>query len=149
MLWAKFWLVSPEIWGSLDLCWSHRTRSFRTLPCPCWVTCLGPAVCKAPWVRSRIMIAHERLWLSSFQICKFIHIKLICCFLLAKQILPQLGELLQGGPSQLGNSDESIAAACNTVLRLMSANTDTSKKVINNAVIQSLIDLSEDKWVFF
>ncbi|XP_035761495.1 plakophilin-3 [Neolamprologus brichardi] len=64
---------------------------------------------------------------------------------MAKQILPQLGELLQGGPSQLGNSDESIAAACNTVVRLMSANTDTSKKVINNAVIQSLIDLSEDK----
>lgn len=64
---------------------------------------------------------------------------------MAKQILPQLGELLQGGPNLLGNSDESVAAACNTVLRLMSANSDTSKKVINNSVIRSLIDLSEDK----
>lgn len=74
-----------------------------------------------------------------------VHIKLICCFLLAKQILPQLGELLEGGPSKFGNSDESIAAACNTVVRLMSANSDTSKKVITNAVIQSLSDLSENK----
>lgn len=64
---------------------------------------------------------------------------------MAKQILPQLGELLQGGPNLLGNSDESVAAACNTVLRLMSANSDTSKKVINDSVIRSLIDLSEDK----
>ncbi|CAI5647618.1 plakophilin-1 isoform X1 [Oreochromis aureus] len=64
---------------------------------------------------------------------------------MAKQILPQLGELLQGGPSKFGNSDESIAAACLTVVRLMSANSDTSKKVITNPVIQSLTDLSENK----
>ncbi|KAL6119620.1 pkp1 [Pungitius sinensis] len=63
---------------------------------------------------------------------------------MAKQILPELTGLLSSGPREMGNSDETVATACNTVRSLMLADTEVSKKVINNKLVTSLADLSED-----
>ncbi|XP_074500352.1 plakophilin-1 [Sebastes fasciatus] len=63
---------------------------------------------------------------------------------MAKQILPELAGLVTSGPKEMGNSDETIATACNTVRSLMLADTDVSKKVINNELVTSVADLSEN-----
>ncbi|XP_037629495.1 plakophilin-1 [Sebastes umbrosus] len=63
---------------------------------------------------------------------------------MAKQILPELAGLVTSGPKEMGNSDETIATACNTVRSLMLADTDVSKKVINNELVSSVADLSEN-----
>lgn len=63
---------------------------------------------------------------------------------MAKQILPELTGLVTSGPRALGNSDETIATACYTVRSLMLADTDVSKKVINNELVTSVADLSEN-----
>lgn len=67
-------------------------------------------------------------------------------FSVAKQILPELTGLLSS-PREMGNSDETISTACSTVRSLMLADTEVSKKVINNELITSLADLSENEWV--
>lgn len=78
------------------------------------------------------------------------HIKLMHCmfpmssFLLAKQVLPELTSLLSSSPRDMGNSDETIATACSTVRTLMLADTEISKKIINNELVSSLADLSEN-----
>lgn len=123
MLWPKFWLVSPKIWVNLDLCWSPLTRSFRILPCPCWVTCLGPTVCKAPWVRSRIMVAHKRLWLSSFQICKFILHTIDLLFSFSKADLASAWRTPAGWAQSVGK----FWRVCSSSLQ-HSAKTDVSKQ---------------------
>ncbi|XP_070696126.1 plakophilin-1 [Pempheris klunzingeri] len=64
--------------------------------------------------------------------------------LMAKQVLPELTSLLSSGPREMGNSDESIATACNTVRSLLSADTEVSKKVLNNDLVSSVADLSEN-----
>ncbi|XP_023280963.1 plakophilin-1 [Seriola lalandi dorsalis] len=63
---------------------------------------------------------------------------------MAKQILPELTGLLSSGPREMGKSDDTIAAACSTVRTLMMADTEVSKKVINNELVTSLADLSEN-----
>lgn len=63
----------------------------------------------------------------------------------AKQILPELTRLLSSGPHEMGNSDETIATTCSTVQNLMLADTEVSKKVINNELVSSLADLSENR----
>lgn len=65
-------------------------------------------------------------------------------FLLAKQVLPELTSLLSSSPRDMGNSDETIATACSTVRTLMLADTEISKKIINNELVSSLADLSEN-----
>ncbi|KAM8863620.1 plakophilin-1-like [Spinachia spinachia] len=64
---------------------------------------------------------------------------------IAKQILPELTELLSSGPRAMGNSDETMGTACNTVRSLMLADTEVSKRVINNKLVTSLADLSENR----
>ncbi|XP_077424222.1 plakophilin-1 [Vanacampus margaritifer] len=61
---------------------------------------------------------------------------------MAKQVLPELTGLLSAGPRELGNSDESIATACNTVRNLMMADTEVNKKFIDGDLVASLADLS-------
>lgn len=63
---------------------------------------------------------------------------------MAKQILPELTSLLSSGPREMGNSDETIATACSTARTLMFADTEISKKVINNELVSSMADLSEN-----
>ncbi|XP_031700315.1 plakophilin-1 isoform X2 [Anarrhichthys ocellatus] len=63
---------------------------------------------------------------------------------MAKQVLPELIDLISSGPQQMGNSDETIVTACNTVRSLMLADTEVSKKVINKDLVASVADLSED-----
>lgn len=63
-------------------------------------------------------------------------------FYVAKQVLPELTSLLAAGPRELGNSDESIATACNTVRNLMMADTEVNKKFIDADLVSSLADLS-------
>ncbi|XP_068589809.1 plakophilin-1 [Cebidichthys violaceus] len=63
---------------------------------------------------------------------------------MAKQILPDLTSLLSSGPRKMGNSDETIVTACNTVRSLMLANTEFSKTVINKELVTSVADLSEN-----
>lgn len=64
-------------------------------------------------------------------------------FSVAKQILPELTGLLSS-PRQMGNSDETISTACGTVRSLMLADPEVSKKVVNNELLSSLADLSEN-----
>lgn len=80
-----------------------------------------------------------------------LHIKLMHCmfpmssfFFLAKQVLPELTSLLSSSPRDMGNSDETIATACSTVRTLMLADTEISKKIINNELVSSLANLSEN-----
>ncbi|XP_067448417.1 plakophilin-1 [Thunnus thynnus] len=63
---------------------------------------------------------------------------------MAKQILPELTGLLSSGPREMGNSDETIATACSTARSLMLSDTEVSKKFINNELVSSLADLSEN-----
>ncbi|KAM3618062.1 uncharacterized protein V6R79_014747 [Siganus canaliculatus] len=63
---------------------------------------------------------------------------------MTKQILPDVTSLVSAGPRALGSCDKTIAAACNTVRSLMLADTDTSKKLIDNGLVTSLTDLSEN-----
>lgn len=79
---------------------------------------------------------------------ELVHMKLKCVcpfvFSLAKQILPELTDLLSSGPREMGNLDDTMMTACNTVRSLMLADTEVSKKVINNKLVTSLADLSEN-----
>lgn len=59
-------------------------------------------------------------------------------------MLPELTSLLTSNPREMGNSDETIATACNTVRTLMLADTEIGKKVISNELVSSLADLSEN-----
>ncbi|XP_077472776.1 plakophilin-1 [Stigmatopora argus] len=61
---------------------------------------------------------------------------------MARQVLPELTGLLSAGPRELGNSDESVAAACNTVRNLIMADTEANKKFIDSNLVSSLADLS-------
>ncbi|XP_040905951.1 plakophilin-1 isoform X2 [Toxotes jaculatrix] len=63
---------------------------------------------------------------------------------MAKQILPALTSLLSSGPREMGKSDDNIATACSTARTLLFADTEVSKKVINNELVTSLADLSEN-----
>ncbi|XP_034552571.1 plakophilin-1 [Notolabrus celidotus] len=63
---------------------------------------------------------------------------------MAKQILPELSSLLSSTPREMGSSDETISTACSTARSLMMADPDVSKKVINNELVTSLADLSEN-----
>ncbi|XP_008284362.1 plakophilin-1 [Stegastes partitus] len=64
---------------------------------------------------------------------------------MAKYVLPELSGLLTAGPREMGNSDESISAACSTVQRLISSDNELSKKVITKQLVDSLADLSENE----
>ncbi|XP_041656207.1 plakophilin-1 [Cheilinus undulatus] len=63
---------------------------------------------------------------------------------MAKQLLPELTSLLSSRPREMGNSDDTVATACNTVRSLMMADPEVSKKVINSELVTSLADLSEN-----
>lgn len=59
-------------------------------------------------------------------------------------MLPGLTSLLTSGPRDLGNSDETVATACNISRSLMLVDTEFSKKMISNELVSSLADLSEN-----
>ncbi|XP_061835793.1 plakophilin-1 isoform X2 [Nerophis lumbriciformis] len=63
---------------------------------------------------------------------------------MAKQVLPELAGLLSAGPQELGNSDETVATACNTVRNLVMADPEASKKFIDNNLVTTLADISEN-----
>ncbi|XP_041860422.1 plakophilin-1 [Melanotaenia boesemani] len=64
---------------------------------------------------------------------------------MAKFVLPELTSLLSNGAKQMGNSDEAIATACSAVRRLIVADNEVSKKVINSDLVYSLAELSENE----
>lgn len=66
----------------------------------------------------------------------------------AKQVLSDLASLLSSGPTEMGNSDETVATACSTFRRLVHANNGLIKSVINQELIYTLADLSANEWVF-
>lgn len=68
-------------------------------------------------------------------------------FFSAKQVLPELTRLLSSSPQDMGNCDETVATACNTVRVLASADTDINKRVITKDLVLSLADLSENRQV--
>ncbi|XP_034732625.1 plakophilin-1 isoform X2 [Etheostoma cragini] len=63
---------------------------------------------------------------------------------MAKQILPELTSLVSSGPREMGNSDETIATACNTLRSLMLADTEVSKKFVKSELVSSVADLCEN-----
>lgn len=62
----------------------------------------------------------------------------------AKQVLPELTGLLSSSPRELGINDEAISTACSTAQSLMMANPEAGKKLINNELVSSLADLTEN-----
>lgn len=64
---------------------------------------------------------------------------------MAKQILPELINMLNAGPREMGNSDDVVASVCSTAQTLMMANTDVSKNIINENLVSCLTDLSENQ----
>lgn len=62
----------------------------------------------------------------------------------AKQVLPELTGLLSSSPRELGINDEAMSTACSTAQTLMVANPEASKKLINNELVSSLADLTEN-----
>lgn len=63
---------------------------------------------------------------------------------MAKQVLPELTNVLINGPRKMGNSDETTASVCNTVQALMSADPEVGKKSLSSEMISAVADLSED-----
>ncbi|XP_034065063.1 plakophilin-1 [Gymnodraco acuticeps] len=63
---------------------------------------------------------------------------------MAKQILPDITSLLSSSPKELGNSDDTITSACNTACQLMFADSEVSKKVVDNSLVLSMTDLSKN-----
>ncbi|XP_061592039.1 plakophilin-1 [Cololabis saira] len=64
---------------------------------------------------------------------------------MAKQVMPELTGLLSSDPHEMGNSDETIATACNTLRKLMLADSEVSKKIIKADLIYSLAQLNENE----
>lgn len=62
----------------------------------------------------------------------------------AKQILPDITSLLSSSPKEMGNSDDTITSACNTARQLMFADSEVSKKVVDNSLVLSMADLSKN-----
>ncbi|KAM6924862.1 plakophilin-1 [Xenentodon cancila] len=65
--------------------------------------------------------------------------------MMAKQVMPELSSLLSSDPQNMGNSDETIATACNTLRKLMLADSDVSKRIITTDLIYSLAKLGENE----
>ncbi|XP_033943968.1 plakophilin-1 [Pseudochaenichthys georgianus] len=63
---------------------------------------------------------------------------------MAKQILPDITSLLSSSPKEMGNSDDTITSACNTARQLMFADSEVSKKVVDNSLVLSMADLSKN-----
>ncbi|KAK5894700.1 hypothetical protein CesoFtcFv8_011370 [Champsocephalus esox] len=63
---------------------------------------------------------------------------------MAKQILPDITSLLSSSPKEMGNSDDTITSACNTARQLMFADSEVSKKVVDNSLVLSMTDLSKN-----
>uniref|UniRef100_A0A3P8UKA8 Plakophilin 1 n=1 Tax=Cynoglossus semilaevis TaxID=244447 RepID=A0A3P8UKA8_CYNSE len=63
---------------------------------------------------------------------------------ISKQVLPELCTLLSSGPREMGKCDETVAAGCNTARALMTADTESSKKLITTNLVTALADLSEN-----
>ncbi|XP_061760495.1 plakophilin-1 [Nerophis ophidion] len=63
---------------------------------------------------------------------------------MAKDVLPELAGFLSAGPRELGNSDETVATACNTVRNLVMADPEASKKFIDEKLVTTLTDISKN-----
>ncbi|KAF3860492.1 hypothetical protein F7725_000747 [Dissostichus mawsoni] len=63
---------------------------------------------------------------------------------MAKQILPEITSLLSSSPKEMGNSDDTITSACNTARNLMFADSEVSKKVVDNSLVLAMADLSKN-----
>ncbi|KAJ3587091.1 hypothetical protein NHX12_013481 [Muraenolepis orangiensis] len=63
---------------------------------------------------------------------------------IAKQVLPDLASLLSSGTRDMGNSDDTVATACNNMRGLLLADSDVGKKVLTSELVTSLADLSEN-----
>uniref|UniRef100_A0A3P9K8E9 Plakophilin 1 n=1 Tax=Oryzias latipes TaxID=8090 RepID=A0A3P9K8E9_ORYLA len=64
---------------------------------------------------------------------------------MAKQVLPDLASLLSSGPTEMGDSDETVATACSTFRRLVHANNGLTKNIINKELIYTLADLGANE----
>ncbi|KAM9342668.1 plakophilin-1 [Pholidichthys leucotaenia] len=60
----------------------------------------------------------------------------------AKQILPELTQLVSSAPRETEKADETLATACNTMQRLMGVDSEVTKKILNNDLVYALSDLS-------
>ncbi|XP_076133460.1 plakophilin-1 [Alosa pseudoharengus] len=63
---------------------------------------------------------------------------------MVRHILPQLAVLLSAGPKEMGNCDDTVATACNTVRTLLMSEPDVGKKVVTSTLVESLSELSEN-----
>ncbi|XP_010764966.1 plakophilin-1 [Notothenia coriiceps] len=63
---------------------------------------------------------------------------------MAKQILPDITSLLSSSPKEMGNSDDTITSACNTARNLMFADSEVSKKFVDNDLVSAMTELSKN-----
>lgn len=66
----------------------------------------------------------------------------------ARQVLPHLSSLLSSESTDTGISDDIVATACSTARRLVLADNELNKKVISTDLVNFLMDLSSNEWVF-
>ncbi|RVE70617.1 hypothetical protein OJAV_G00066060 [Oryzias javanicus] len=64
---------------------------------------------------------------------------------MARQVLPHLTNLLSSESTNMGNSDDMVATACTTARRLVLADNELNKKVINSDLVNYLMDLSSNE----
>ncbi|XP_029361573.1 plakophilin-1 [Echeneis naucrates] len=63
---------------------------------------------------------------------------------MAKQILPDLTQLITFGTRQKGKGGDTLAMVCNTAQNLIMADPEAGKKVIDSTFVTSLANLAED-----
>ncbi|KAJ8370402.1 hypothetical protein SKAU_G00104300 [Synaphobranchus kaupii] len=65
---------------------------------------------------------------------------------LARQVLPHLTRILSSGTTDRSDSDDNLAMACNTVHSLLKVEPEMGKKVLNNTLVNSLSELSDNRF---
>ncbi|XP_018614038.2 plakophilin-1-like [Scleropages formosus] len=66
---------------------------------------------------------------------------------MARQTLPQLTSLLSSGAKNNSDSDDTITTASYTILNLLKAEPEVAKKLLNNTFVNSLTDLSKNRFL--
>ncbi|XP_042562356.1 plakophilin-1 [Clupea harengus] len=64
---------------------------------------------------------------------------------MVRQILPQLAMLVTSGPKEMGNCDDTVVTACNTVRTLLMSEPDVGKRVVTGALVETLTGLTDNR----
>ncbi|XP_023685427.1 plakophilin-1-like isoform X1 [Paramormyrops kingsleyae] len=65
---------------------------------------------------------------------------------LARHALPRLASVLTSGATDPANTDDTMMVACHTIRNLLKVEPEVGKKLLNNTLINSLVDLSKNRY---